>query len=599
MQVGHGGYFVLGQSAWAGATYCETDIIQKNEETPVSFITDIGMVRKQIGLDIKKKVKTNTNMGDQLTNIVRYIAELAKEINFHSEQLWLDELPETIYVEELRQKYNESAKKNIISPIIGEYDDPNNQHQGLVKLNLTKEGNAVIFGNATSGKETLLATLIYDIITTHTVDETQLYLMDFGTESLKIFKKSSHVGDIVFMNDAEKIERLLKMLQEEIKTRTAILSDYNGSIDVYRQKTGKNLPTIITIINSFEVFNEVYSMKYDDLIQTLTRDGKKCGIVFIMTVSNAADIRYRLNQNFKQKIVLQMNDDDEFIRILDKVGNKRPANIFGRGLIRIGEEIFEFQTAKICEADKWNDYIQGRIEQLNKTNNIVAESIKVLPETVTIEHVKNELKDITSIPIGISDKTLKVVKYDFTKQMIDIITAKNTDLVVNYTTGLIEELQKLKDIKLIILDGEKTIQKRKDDLENDYKTLLKEIEKKEKNMIAIIIGIESFINVLGDKNKFLELLKKCEELENFSFVIVDNVAKIKGCQYDSWYKEYITGDTGIWVGNGINDQYLLSVNSSGKRINSECGQSYGYLVWQGKPTCIKLLGMNEEGEDDE
>ena len=46
-------------------------------------------------------------------------------------------------------------------------------------------------------------------------------------------------------------------------------------------------------------------------------------------------------------------------------------------------------------------------------------------------------------------------------------------------------------------------------------------------------------------------------------------------------------------------QYLLNVDSNGKDIVNNCGISFGYVVKQGEPTFIKLLGMKELGDDDE
>ena len=38
-------------------------------------------------------------------------------------------------------------------------------------------------------------------------------------------------------------------------------------------------------------------------------------------------MRYRLTQNFKKKIVLQLNNEDDYFNIFDKIGKKRPSHI--------------------------------------------------------------------------------------------------------------------------------------------------------------------------------------------------------------------------------------------------------------------------------
>ena len=66
------------------------------------------------------------------------------------------------------------------------------------------------------------------------------------------------------------------------------------------------------------------------------------------------------------------------------MGKKRPSHIFGRGLCEIDNEIFEFQTAKICKAEDYNEYIREKIEEQKLINNIAAKPIPILPKKVNI-----------------------------------------------------------------------------------------------------------------------------------------------------------------------------------------------------------------------
>ena len=188
IQVGNDEYFALGQSAWSGAPYFPSNITKKKIDNSIEFISNIGVVIRKLDDSLQKVV---SNKGDQLTNIIQYVDNLAKINNIKEEQLWLDTIPETIYIKQLREKYKIQTKENEIDPVIGEYDDPFNQRQGVVTLDISKEGNTIIYGNADSGKETLLSTIIYDTITTHSAKEVQFYILDFGSEALKIYKRKS------------------------------------------------------------------------------------------------------------------------------------------------------------------------------------------------------------------------------------------------------------------------------------------------------------------------------------------------------------------------------------------------------------------------
>ncbi|MGN1326796.1 MAG: FtsK/SpoIIIE domain-containing protein, partial [Clostridia bacterium] len=595
LQVGNSDYFTLGLAAWSGAPYIPSDIIKKSVDSSIKFISDIGSVIKEVGVSKNQLAKSE---GEQLTNIVKYMYELAKRENIHSKPLWLENIPEIIFISQLKKKYKVTKTPNVISPVIGEFDDPYNQRQGIVELNLSNQGNTIIYGNAESGKETLLSTIVYDIMTTYTAQEAQMYLLDFGSEALKIFQESPSVGDVVFLNDTEKMRRLFDMLQKEVKLRTAILSDYNGDYNLYIKTSGNIMPTIIVIINNYEAFCENYENDYDDTLLSLTRDGLKCGITFLITVSSYNAVRYRLAQNFKQKIALQLNSSDDYMNIFSGIGKKRPSNIFGRGLVKL-EDIYEFQTAKICEPEKWNLHINEVIDKLKRNAKTEARKIPILPEVVSFDDVKAELKDLSSVPIGITKKDLEIFTYNFKKDFITIITSRNIDIATQFLTNILQEIKQLNNVNVILMDAERIIQTGKIDL--DYLNFVSKLsvgQTSDANTLCIIIGLDKFINTIDNSERgFYALLKKAEELKNYNFIIVENFTRLKSHEYNEWYKNYISGDSGIWVGNGISDQYLISVNITDRNGMNKCGKSFGHVIKREEATTVKLLGMKEEGGD--
>lgn len=594
IQVGNNEYFALGQSAWAGASYEPSDIIKKNVDNSMKFVSNIGSVIKKIDDTKRAPVKKD---GEQLTNIVKYIYELGKNENIHLKPLWLENIPEIIMLDKTKEKYKIEKKENEVIPVIGEYDDPYNQRQGPVELDFKKQGNIIVYGNAESGKETLISTMVYDIITTYTVREAQMYLLDFGSEALKIFKDAPHVGDVVLSTDAEKINRLFEMIQREMKRRTEVLSNYGGDIKLYVKDTGIPMPQIIVVINNYEGFVENYGEKYDDILLTLCREGIKYGIIFVLTASAYNSVRYRLSQNFRQKIALQLNNEDDFLNIIEGVKKKRPAHVFGRGLIKYSD-VYEFQTARICEPERWNSFIKDEIKKLNSEYTERAVSIPVLPNQIKVEDVRKLVTQLDKLPIGIYKASLGLATYDFKNNLVNIISAKNVDVVAEYITHLYEEFNLLEDVEVTVFDSEGIVQETRKNLKLDYQNYSLKIQnnlKKNKHNICIIIGIDKFLTNIG--TSILPDLKKAEELKNYTFIVVDSVFKLKNHEYDDWYKAYITKDTGIWVGNGISDQYILRLNSSNRNLVNNCGDSFGYLIKQEEAMLIKLIGMKDDGDD--
>ena len=91
MRVGNDEYFTLGQSAWAGAKYIPSDTKKKKEDKSIEFLSSMGTTIKKVDDTIKHE---ENSKGEQLTNIVKYLYDLAKKEKIHSEQLWLENIPE-------------------------------------------------------------------------------------------------------------------------------------------------------------------------------------------------------------------------------------------------------------------------------------------------------------------------------------------------------------------------------------------------------------------------------------------------------------------------------------------------------------------------
>ncbi len=598
-KVGNDDYLALGQSAWAGALYYPSDEVKKEYDNSIEFISSTGRILKKVD-DVKKN--STESKGEQLTNIVKYISDLAKKENIYEAPLWLNPIPETIYLDAIRDKYKVEVEPDVINPVIGEYDDPSRQLQNVMTLNLSFGGNTIIYGNAASGKETLISTLIYDIIANYSSEIAQLYILDFGSETLKAFRKSKNVGDVMFANDNEKIARFFIMLQNELKERKEKLSDYNGDFKLYTKATNEIIPTFIIILNNYESFVENYPNGYDEILEILLREGLKYRIVFVFTASTTTGVRYRMLQNFKQKIALQMNKDDDYMSIFDRLGKKRPSRLFGRGLVNPEEKkYFEFQTAKICEAEAWNETVRQTIEERNVEETVEAKEIAVVPNFVTIKHLESAMSDLESVPVGISHRTIKPYGIDLKKDLVYSIIANAIEEFSSFFINLLEIIKLIPNIEFVVLDAENILQGKQEAIRDKYIEEFKKLNNadKIKETLFIIIGLDKFITELGSEDLFFESLKNAQSLKKCHYIIIESTVKVNNYTYSDWYKKYVSGDTGLWLGNGAGEQYLLKPVSSTFKFMNTCGQSYGYSFVKGKPVLVKLLGMKENGEENE
>ncbi len=591
LNVGQNEYFILGQSGYAGEPYIPSLAPLKKIDTSIEFVSNTGMTLKKID---NKKVNVDFNTEEQITAILRNIYEVSNKLNVKSKTLWLPDISENTYVNDLRNKYKLKTKTPAIETVIGEYDAPSEQKQDLVKIDITKKENVIVFGNEKSGKETLFSTMIYDLITNYSPKEVQMYIFDFGTEALKIFKGAPHIGDIVFMGDEEKIETFFQMIQRTIRDRIQTLSDYNGDRNIYVSK-GNTMPIMLILINNYEAFVESTKGKYDEVFSSLTREGLKAGIVFCISSSSPTSMRYRLSQNFNKRIALQLNEDSEYYSVFENIHKKRPTQMFGRGLVLVENEIYEYQTAKICEHVDYVDMINNTISGLKKKYNIVAKPIPILPKKIEISFMQQYLKDISKIPLGIVKHNKDIYYYDLKNNFVTLIVAKNKEQSIEYMKCLTEEIQILENIAINILNTE-TIE---EGLEKEYSKFIEKNEKsikekKNKFVICVIVGISKLIekNIIY-QDDLNELLKNYKNSKKCSIILVDNPDSLEDYTFEEWYENFVPKDNGIWVGNGIEKQTLISKNFSIQKLDNNCGNSYGYAINEGIPTFIKLVGISE------
>ena len=610
LQVGYNELFALGQSAWAGSQYYPTEKRKKKVDTAVDFIDNVGTVIKSFDSDANMiQVKSD---GEELPNIVKYIVRVAEEENIAIPQLWLDRIPNVIYIESLKKKYDYQIKQNQIELVIGEYDDPDNQRQDILTLPLSEVGNTIIFGSSGSGKELMLSSILYSAITCYNPEEINFYILDFGAETLRMFEKAPQIGGVLNSNDTEKIENLFKLMNGIMEERKRIFADYNGSFNFYNTHSNKRVPLITIIINNYDAFVETYD-EYEEVIQQLSREGEKYGIVFILATNSTNAIRYRIRQNFKQNLVLQLNDASDYSDVLQKRTRKEPSKVFGRGLIEL-DNVYEFQTAYSYQMERMSEFIKVISQRLRKICKVSALRIPVLPESVTIENVEEKIGDLSTVPVGIRKDNLDIATFDFKSESISLITAIDISLEESFLTQLVKLFTKIPYQKVVTIDASKIFTNNEitenyvnakfdsiaEVIINNYNkekeayessNYNEEVLQKFSKTTYLIFGVSNFLSRISEENKknITNVLLNNKELNIDHFVIIENADKLKSFAYDEWYKSSVDSSQGIWLGNGISDQYILKLLSIPRELREEIPDKFGYIVKNGKTTLVKFI----------
>ena len=413
-QVGNNEIFDLFQSAYSGATIPEGN--ENNEK--VYAIYERNLWGKKTLKYTNKKAKTSKHAVSQLQAIVDYVHAYCADHNIKKlPGICLPSLKDRISTDLLG--YDMENKESISVPV-GMYDDPEQQEQGFVNLDVSKD-NVYVVGSSQSGKTVLLQTLIYGLIRKYTPEQVNLYLIDCGSMVLKIFEDSKHVGGVVLSNEDEKCKNLFKLLNTIVIERKKLLSNKGiGNYAAYLEAGYTDLPMVVVAIDNMAAFKEYFPDQADE-INTLAREAQGVGISFVVTAATSNSLNYRTQSNFGRKIILNCNDTNEYGAMF---GHCRltPKENPGRGLFMKEKRILEFQTAMFGDSDKeaersqeLKDYILTRNAQCNTT----ATTIPMVPDKLSLDDMLKEnpmlFRTQGVLPIGMDYSTVDMSMLDFTE----------------------------------------------------------------------------------------------------------------------------------------------------------------------------------------
>lgn len=613
LQVGFNELFAMGQSAWCGAEYQPSDIVEKPVDSSIQVIDALG---RPI-ISVKPNSKTiSVSKTKQIVSIVKYLSDLAVDEGVAARSLWLDPIPSHIYVDQLEEKYTRKSQDFVLNPIVGEYDDPFNQRQNVLTIPLSMEGNCLIFGATGNGKTTFVTTLCYSLIKNHTPNEVNLYLLDYGSETLKAFASAPHVGGVVTAAEDEKCVNLLKMLLKEMETRRSLFSSYGGDYTNYCKNSGKTVPNVVIVLNNFSGFAEQME-DYQEEFSLLTRDGVKYGIYFVVTATNTNAVRYRIQQNFKMLLTMQLNDSTDYVTIVGKNDGVVPSKYKGRGLVAL-DRVYEFQTAYCTEKQDAQEFIRKFCDEANNDADVTAKTIPILPDIVNMDFVERKIGGLASIPVGVAKNSLEVLTCNLEKKVVLPVLSQDSHDIVEFAEELVSILAKCASVTVV--DIEKELDKCGDLISKaSYTDIVAEMfnemvkrnnQYKDANMDSLVLeqyeercyvifGMKRLFEQLNDdaRDKLATLLIKADPIYKIHFVICDSASQIKKHEYDPWYKQHILGADGVWVGEGVADQFAFKINKITSEMYEDVGEHFGYYIYRNRPVLAKLLSSEEKGDE--
>ncbi|MFT4262990.1 MAG: FtsK/SpoIIIE domain-containing protein [Nocardioides sp.] len=227
---------------------------------------------------------------------------------------WLDDLPELVDLAELA---NEGDTRIPFAMV----DVPEAQRQEAATFDPDRDGSMVVYGTSGSGKTALLRTLATAVGMRPDLGSAVVYCLDFASGGLAVLDRLPHVGSMVDGDDAERIQRLLLLLDAEMDKRAAAFSRVNAAdLPQYRELADASMPRILVLVDNFGEFRKDWEYAaarqpaYRAFLRILT-EGRQLGVHTVLTADRANAIPTGVAANIQRRVILRLSDESQYMLI--------------------------------------------------------------------------------------------------------------------------------------------------------------------------------------------------------------------------------------------------------------------------------------------
>ncbi len=325
--------------------------------------------------------------------------------------VWLEPLPDRLPVGDL-VSLETTLPATTCRAVLGLVDDPKHQAQFPLEWDFTGGGaNLVVTGSPQTGKSVLLRTMVLSMAMTYAPGDVVFYCIDYGGGSLSALQEVPHVATVTSRVDPERIQRTVNDVRTVLDRREAMFRDRGfESMAGFRQaRAAGDLPEsergdVFLVVDGWGTFRD----EWDDLdyaIADIAARGSNFGVHVVITVTQAMQVRMRMQGSIGGRIELRLNDayESEFERA---VSEQIPRDSTGRGITGTRKAANLFQTAlPVLQVpapdpmgdDEYNDLDRDQRALVDaikgKWGDRTVERVKVLPRRV-------ELSDLPPIELG-------------------------------------------------------------------------------------------------------------------------------------------------------------------------------------------------------
>ena len=316
---------------------------------------------------------------------------------------WLDDLPQLIDLSDV-------PVGNDSQIVLGIADIPERQLQEAVHFVPDRDGSLVIYGTSGSGKSAALRTIATSAGMRPDLGAAAVYGLDFGSGALRSLEVLPQVGSVIAGDDAERVQRLLRMIGDELDRRGDALSAANAStLSEYRSITGDRMPRVIVLLDGFAQFRAEWDANaqrapfYNTFLRILG-EGRPLGVHAVITADRSGAIPAAVSATVSRRVVLRMSEESGYQLLGVPKDVLDESSVPGRAIVDGQEAQLAVigGTSNVAEQSK---ALESLARQLLQQGAIVVPPVGALPTELDVDSLPAEAGG--EPVIGVSEETLE------------------------------------------------------------------------------------------------------------------------------------------------------------------------------------------------
>ena len=461
LQVGNNEIYELFQSAWSGASYGGSQTEEEKEDDRVYLVNALGQ-GELLNQDLSGPEESSQIKATQLEVTVDHLAEVyRREQAVPVKKPWLPPLPamlESPYTGTVQDSASFGTGDYTLG--LGLIDIPEEQTQEEYTLDLMKNGHLLYMASSGYGKTVLLTQIVLGLSMKNSVRNLNFYLIDLGNSALIPLKGLPHVADYMGLDDTEKLDKLQKLIAQEISDRKRLLARAAvQNIRVYNETQPEPLKAIVLVLDNYDVIGELGDSMVS-FIQKTARDGASLGVYLLVTMTRDSVMRASTKGNFKERIAGFNFVEGENSGFIGRSQNKLPEDKKGRALVKRDQiNVMQLYTPVSCESELiYNERLQDLVHRIAQASTEEpAKGIPTLPEKLyydMLPQYPGYEKEAGRLPVGIDVETLEV-KYLETGKEPGLIIGEPGMGRTNALQNVLRHLEGQEQAKVYIFDSPK------------------------------------------------------------------------------------------------------------------------------------------------